>query len=602
MNRIGRRRRSRYALFSMVPLLLLALMLLGLTSKAKATDAKAAPALQDGLTISFRFGSNSVSEGGTASIIVEISDSPATTATVEYLTLDGTATSPGDYTRISPKKLTFTSSGSTTLNFSVVTKEDTIHEDDETINLILRNPVNASLGATSTAILTILDDDPATATPSSQATATPIFVDRFEPNNSLQEATTVQVNGASLCNITLWPAGDHDYFRFIGKQGLAYEVLTDDLDPGVDTVLTVYNTTGQEIGANDDYLFASRASRVIFSANVDGFYFARVSNTGAEVEADQVYCIEVNQVSGTATPTPRATNTRVPGPDACEDNSTFESACLIGADSTLDLNFVPSIGEGPDNDFFRLWVKPGILYTCETFDLSGVTDTNLILYDQNRNGIGGNDDKELGDFGSLLSWQSNYTGWLYILVGPHGTPEYASSYLYTYSLRCTSTVATPTSTPTSPPVVSGGAPRPPTPTPMPTSTPAESATPFVLVATSSPTPRPVVQIVPLPTNTPAAQIEQAVSLNLTVYYDENEDFRAELTEGVEDLAVAVYDNLTNELLAFGFTNEAGMIRFGSLAVGGSLRISIPFMQYNQLVTGTSNIFIRVAPMAPANPS
>jgi hypothetical protein len=83
---------------------------------------------------------------------------------------------------------------------------------------------------------------------------------------------------------------------------------------------------------------------------------------------------------------------------------------------------------------------------------------------------------------------------------------------------------------------------------------------------------------------------------LTVYYDENLNFTPELTEGVENIVVQLYDNLTGELLAFGTTNEAGVAHFSSLSVSGMLRISIPFLQFNQVTTGTTNVFIRVAPI------
>jgi hypothetical protein len=115
------------------------------------------------------------------------------------------------------------------------------------------------------------------------------------------------------------------------------------------------------------------------------------------------------------------------------------------------------------------------------------------------------------------------------------------------------------------------------------------------VATVTPTPTPNVIIQPLPTSTPPVSSGRSVEFDLTVYYDANRNFTPELTEGVEDVAVAVYDNTTNELLAFCYTNEAGVIRFSSLIASGAIRISIPYLQYNQVSTGNSNVFIRVAP-------
>jgi hypothetical protein len=596
MNNTRRNRMVRFGVVLVVLALVIAAVFLAGTLGASADERRSAPLLQTTPVVGFKFQSYSVPEGGTASISVVITQAPVTTATVEYLTVDGTAVANQDYLPANGV-LTFTPSSGTELTFIVQTIEDSVSEPDQTVNLVLRNPVNALLNAnSSTAVLTIVDDDPTPTATSSGATSTPIFTDQYEPNNTLNTAYPTSVGASALCNATLWPVGDLDYYSFVGKPGRAYEVLTSNLSPGLDTILTVYNTNGNVIGSNDDYTFGSSASRVVFSANVDGFYYARVVNNSPQNPANKTYCFEVREIQGTATPTPLPTGTRVPGPDLCEYNGDFNSACLYGTGDTFNMNFVPIWGDGPDNDFYRMWVKPGILYTCQTFDLSSVNDTNMILYDQNQNGIGGNDDKAPGDFGSEVSYLSTYTGWLFILVGPHAPPEYALSYLYTYSLQCTDVVA-PTPTATSPPVT-GVVPRPPTPTPIPSPSATPVGTNVAVAPTTPPTPTPNVQVAPLPTSPPSGGTQQTLSVDLTVYFDANMNFTPEQTEGVQDVAVSVYDNATNELLAFGYTNETGVIRFGSLVVTGALRISIPFLQYNQIVASDSNIFIRIAPLTP----
>lgn len=458
-----------------------------------------------------------------------------------------------------------------------------------------------AVAATQTSIARTQTAVAATQTAAAEPSSTVIFIDVFEPNNSINEAYATAPDAAALTNITLWPTGDIDFFKFAGKAGSAYQVQTSNLSAGLDTVLTVYDTQGNEIASNDDFDPNSRASRVIFSAHVDGFYYAKIINISQADPANKTYRFQVQQIQGTATPTAFPTGTRVPGADICEYNGDFDSACLIGVGSPLDQNFVPLFGEGPDNDFFRLWVKAGLYYTCETYDLSSVNDTNMIVYDQNRNGLAGNDDKAPGDLGSQVSVFANYTGWLYILVGPYAPPEYALAYLYTYTIRCDESAPTPTPTarPFVPPV-SGGVTRPPTPTAIVFPTFPPTPTPITFL-TPQPTPKPIIQIVPLPTNTPAPGQQPTINLNLTVYFDRNLNFTPELTEGVEDVAIAIYDNATAELLAFGYTNETGAIRFGALAVSGPVRISIPFLQFNQVVTGDASIFIRIAPMQPLPP-
>src|SRR5690606_30961749 len=90
-----------------------------------------------------------------------------------------------------------------------------------------------------------------------------------------------------------------------------------------------------------------------------------------------------------------------------------------------------------------------------------INDTNMILYSGPGEdfGIAGNDDKDrlAGDLGSLVTVQANYTGWLYVLVGPgpNMEPDYRTSDLYTYDLQCTQLMGTPT--PTLTPTLQGGA-------------------------------------------------------------------------------------------------------------------------------------------------
>lgn len=558
---------------------------------------QAAPLQQTGPTIQFSSASYSRSEnGGSATITVDINGTLTGTASVEYLTVDGTATSGSDYTAASGV-LTFTTSPSS-LTFSVTIINDSTDEPDETVNLVLRNPVNAVLGSDDTAVLTILDDDPTPATPTpTSSAATPIFIDVYEPNNDFSQAYTISVGGGQLCNATLWPFGDEDFFRFSGKAGSTYQITTSNLSAGLDTVLTIYNTTFNQIASNDDAGIGNLASDVTVSVNVDGFYYARVENKDPSDPAGKTYCIEVKEVNP---PTPTPSNTPVPGADECEFNSTLETACVIGVGETKSLSFVPVFGSPQDTDVFRLWVKPGIQYTCETTNLSPVADTNIILLDHNGNDFNppiGNDDKAPGDLGSKVTYLSTYTGWLYIMVGPVNPPPYEESFLHTYDLTCTATAATPTPTPTATfrPGTGGGVPAA-TPTPFPTFPPTPTPIDLSLFATPTPAPPPVIQFQPLPTATPLAGGQIPATINVTLYYDSNGNFTPELTEGIMDVAVSVFDNTTGELLAFGFTNEAGVIRFDSIVSSGAIRVVVPFLGYSQLVVGNSaNILLRVAP-------
>ncbi len=450
-----------------------------------------------------------------------------------------------------------------------------------------------------------------TSTPTVTSTNTPappstgVYVDPYEPNNSFQQATDTQA-GFVLQNLTLWPPGDQDYFRFVGYAGSSYEVFTKELTAGLDTQLTIYDINGNVIGQNNDYDPLSRASKVTFSTTITGFYYARVVNISPADPAGRVYKFEIKEILGTSTPTPRPTGTRIPTIDQCEENNTFDTACVIELTVVGSYDFVPVVGTGPDNDFYRIWIKQGLYYVCETLNLSSVNDTNMIFYSapSAEAGIGGNDDidKAAGNLGSRMSFLATYTGWLYVLVGPVPPVQYDISYLYTYDMLCTIVPFTPT--PTASPTtafVSGGGNNIPPPTiaptfVIPTPYPTPTALPPGLFETPEPTPRPEIIIVPLPTSTPSAGDAEVVNLDITVYYDANESFTPELNEGVVGVSVAVYDNATGALLAFGYTNDAGNVRFGPIAASGAVRVSVPFLGFSQVVAGgDSTILIRIAP-------
>jgi len=588
---------SRFAAGVAVTLVVLIMALFAGIFDARMSTAESSSLFLQTNVIAFTNEVYTVDEGSVATINVSINPAPADSASVEYITTDGTASAGVDYVSATGV-LTFTNS-TTTLSFEVATIPNSRSDGDRTVNLLLFNASGAVLDPDDrTAIMLIEDDEPSPTATSRNPTATPVFVDIYEPNNTIGTAYQTAVE-TELCAATLWPVGDIDWYSFVLKKNLPYQIETSNLSSGIDTILSVYDPSGNLVATNDDYQFGSFASRVILTAKQDGFYYAKIQNKSTSDPANKTYCFEATAIQPTATPTGLPTGTRVQGADICEYNGDFDSACLTGAGDVLDMNFVPIWGEGPDNDFYRIWVKPGLFYTCQTFDLSSVNDTNMILYDQNQNGIGGNDDKEPGDFGSEVSYYSTYTGWLYVLVGPVAPPQYADSFLYTYSLQCTEALVTPTPLPTATrPPYTGPVVRPPTATPTPDETPVITVTTPIAIATVptvTPTPTPNVVIMPLPTSTPSVGAGRTVDFDLTVYYDANQNFTAELTEGVEDVAVAVYDNATNELLAFGYTNEAGVIRFSSLVVTGAVRISIPYLQFNQVNTGTSNVFIRVAP-------
>ena len=494
-----------------------------------------------------------------------------------------------------------------------------------------------AIAATQTAIPARLTALAATQTAQAGPTSTQLFIDIYEPNNSFQEAPTITTG--VIQNLTLWPLGDRDFFRFYAKGNTYYEIFTKNLTGDLDTVLTVYNTNGSVVDVNDDYTNTSRASKVFILADQDGYYYIMVENKAPTDPATKTYQLEIKErTPPTATPT----ITRLPSSDACdtanERNDTFQTACLLIAnDSIRSYDFVPASEGEYDQDFFRMWVQQGFEYSCETSQLSSLNDTKFHVLDANGNLIATADNQEAGDLSSKWEQRVWFTGWIYFQVLPVFAPEFDLSPRYTYKFGCSAVFPTatptftpwptntpwPTSTPsstftpwptltpsrtgvpptaTSPPTATrrpstgGGGGVPPTARPSATFTPGATPTVVVVFPTPpTPTPRPAVVIVPLPTATPMGQQMQEISVNVTIYYDANLNYTPELTEGIRDVSVALYDNASGQLLGFGSTNDAGMIHLGPIPVRGAARLEVPFLAFSQIIIHNEpDIRVRVA--------
>ena len=153
-----------------------------------------------GLTITAPAATNEGNSGTTAFVFnVALSAASSGTVTVDYTTLDVTATAPSDYTAQSGT-VTFTP-GQTTKLIAIAVNGDTTNETNETFSVTLSNPANATI-TTSAATATITNDDsPPTVTITSPAatnegnSGTTNFV--FTVTLSAISASTVTVDYAT---------------------------------------------------------------------------------------------------------------------------------------------------------------------------------------------------------------------------------------------------------------------------------------------------------------------------------------------------------------------------------------------------------------------
>ncbi len=112
--------------------------------------------------LQFNSATYSVNEGGgTATISLTRTGGSSGAVSVQYATSNGSATAGQDYTATSGT-LTWADGDSSPRSFTVPITDDTLNEANETVNVALSNPGGgATLGSPSTAVLTIVDDDPA---------------------------------------------------------------------------------------------------------------------------------------------------------------------------------------------------------------------------------------------------------------------------------------------------------------------------------------------------------------------------------------------------------------------------------------------------------
>ena len=297
-----------------------------------------------------------------------------------------------------------------------------------------------------------------TATPTTTTTpSAPTSEDNYESNDNFDEAYTLPVaTSVTLENLegvtNFYPSGDEDWFKFLAKAGHWYQATTSELD-GVDTYVEICDQNNSVMKRDDDG-GGGYASQVKWEAQYDGYYYIRIININ-KVDTIGEYDLTVKEISAPATVTPRPSPTPDPdfdiAADSCEDNSDFDHACVIPPDAYYHFNFVPPYG-GMDNDFFKLWVKPGLIYQCATSNLDYGVDPNMIMFSGPSwdDAVVSNDDFEPGNFNSRLAYYATYEDWLYLLVE---TGDRTPSDIYNshYGLRCDMLLPPqPTATPTQP--------------------------------------------------------------------------------------------------------------------------------------------------------
>jgi hypothetical protein len=472
-----------------------------------------------------------------------------------------------------------------------------------------------------------------TPTPTPTWSATPACADGWEPNQQPGSGAVLVIDQA-ISSLTLYPEGDVDFFLLWGKGGRYYRVTTATGD-GLDTRIQIFDPVGDLVAENDDFEPGNPAGQVKFQAPGEGWFAVKVDSrvpTDWGCRGYSITAVDVSPPTPTPThtpgppppsPTATGTPTPVPGqvqPDEYEPNYDFNTAANIGVGQTVNLNFnaYPPGSAQIDNDYFRLYVKVEERLLIKTANLAQGLDTNLILYRDNGAVIAGNDDCVPGERYSCIEWAPDYTGLAYVLAGPVGTiPEATAAGSRAYSLTVED-IAGQTSTPMPggnigvwpTPTSVYGQPLPWPVTPIPPTSVAQAQAsgaegPLPMVNGTAPittatvaTSEAVVRVRPISVGppTPTPRPMQSVTVELSVYYDENDNKAPDANEGVAGLSVRVLNASNNELLGQAFTDQSGHTNL-TVAAPADVRVSVPYLGYNQSVQPPGKaLTIRLVPM------
>ena len=335
------------------------------------------------------------------------------------------------------------------------------------------------------------------------------------------------------------------------------------------------------------------------------------------------YRVEYNWEPATPTPTNTPTDTPVPtdtpqpdvptprptwraGFDQYEPNFNFSLATTLAPGIDYTMNFIPWGTGSVDNDFLRIRVKPRLQLTCQTSNLDPGVDPRMVFYrgPSESEYIAANDDIELGNFNSRLSYYANFEGYVYILIGQGQRMDPRDTVDSQYTVSCElepptlGTIEPPPGATIAPPQDKD--PVYPTPTPLPTPTPQGPVSPL-----------------PTPTEPPGQAQDRQLSFRLVsqpdlsgptggangvrtfrvvIYLDENGDKQFGAGEGITGFFVMVLRPETKAELAQGYTDEQGQISFTVASTDG-VRLLVPMLGYDRIIPPTQpEVVIRINPI------
>jgi hypothetical protein len=219
--------------------------------------------------------------------------------------------------------------------------------------------------------------------------------DSYEPDNTLNTAKPISVNGAAQTH-TFHLAGDQDWASFTAAAGSTYTISTANLDSCSDTVLELYNSTSSLLAFNDD--FNGFASRIVWPSASSESLFVKVRHFNTSSSgACTAYDLQVTGVAEVG--------------DSYEPDNVRTTARPISVNGAVQAHTFHVAG---DQDWVSFAAAAGSTYTILTSDLGSCSDTVLELYDSGNNLLATNDD--YSGYASRIIWIATENSTLYSRV------------------------------------------------------------------------------------------------------------------------------------------------------------------------------------------
>lgn len=120
--------------------------------------------------------------------------------------------------------------------------------------------------------------------------------DEYEPDDTMAQANEILLDVPQTHNIHI--LRDHDWVFFQAEDGVSYNIETSNLGSELDTIIYLYDATGEELAQDDDGGEESLASRIIWAADSTGALYVMIRDYwGNRIESEMQYNISVAEIT-----------------------------------------------------------------------------------------------------------------------------------------------------------------------------------------------------------------------------------------------------------------------------------------------------------------